>query len=97
MKKISWFILVFLFVLPLHAHEATSVRDVRQMIDSMHFVMHDYRDSIRYEIKSYKDSIREVRRHYYDAMPHELRIGMGDQGFESIVWCEKGKIGRAHV
>ncbi len=90
MKKISWFILVFLFVLPLHAHEATRVRDVRQMIDSMHFVMHDYRDSIRYEIKSYKDSIREVRRHYYDAMPHELRIGMGDQGFESIVWCEKG-------
>ena len=89
MKKLSWILLLFLFV-PLHAQEAMRVRDVRQRIDSMHYVMNDYRDSIRTEIKVYRDSVRNVRRHYYDAMPHELRIGMGDQGFESIVWCEKG-------
>ena len=89
MKKLSWILLLFLFV-PMHAQEAMRVRDVRQKIDSMHYVMNDYRDSIRTEIKVYKDSVRNVRRHYYDAMPHELRIGMGDQGFESIVWCEKG-------
>lgn len=89
MRKLSWILLLFLFV-PLHAQEVTRVRNVRQKIDSMQYVMHDYRDSIRSEIKAYKDSVRDVCRHYYDAMPHELRIGMGDQGFESIVWCEKG-------
>ena len=89
MKKLSWILLLFLFV-PLHAQEVTRVRNVRQKIDSMQYVMHDYRDSIRSEIKAYKDSVRDVCRHYYDAMPHELRIGMGDQGYESIVWREKG-------
>ena len=89
MKKISWVILLFLFV-PLQAQEAMRVQEVRLKIDSIHYVMQDYRDSIRNEIKAYKDSVRNVRRDYYDAMPHELRIGMGDQGFESIVWCEKG-------
>ena len=89
MKKLSWILLLFLFV-PLHAQEAMRVRDVRQRIDSMHYVMNDYRDSIRNEIKVYKDSVRQVRRHANDAMPHELRVGWGDQMFETMAWHNTG-------
>lgn len=88
-KKLGWILLLFLLV-PLHAQESVRARDVLQKIDSMHYEMQDYRDSIRKQIKVYKDSVREVRRHLYDATPHELRIGWGDQGFESIVWRERG-------
>jgi hypothetical protein len=61
----------------------------RYAIDSMHYEIRDFRDSIRLEIRSYKDSIRLERRHRYDSIPHEVRIGWGDQTFESLVWREK--------
>ena len=63
---------------------------MRQRIDSMQYVMQGYRDSIRGEIKSYRDSLRYARRHAYDAVPHTIRIGWGDQMFENLMWREKG-------
>ena len=66
------------------------IRSVRAKIDSMHYVVQGYRDSMRYEIRSYKDSLRETRRHAYDAMPHTLRVGWGDQLFETMVWHNTG-------
>lgn len=85
MKKV-WFILCLLCSsFPLVAQDL-----IRETIDSMQYEIRDYRDSVRLEIREYKDSIREVRRHAYDSVPHELRIGWGDQMYETLVWCETG-------
>ena len=58
----------------------------RVAIDSMHTAIREFRDSVRQDIRAYRDSIREVRRHAYDDIPHELRIGWGDQTFETLMW-----------
>ncbi len=62
----------------------------RVAIDSMHTAIRDFRYTVRQDIRDYRDSIRDVRRHAYDAIPHELRIGWGDQTFESLMWRNEG-------
>lgn len=64
-----------------------SAQDVlRHAIDSMQYEIRDFRDSIRSEIRQYRDSVQYARRHAYDGIPHELRIGWGDQMFETLLW-----------
>jgi hypothetical protein len=80
----------FLSLLILCSTLATAQVPTRHAIDSMHDEIRYFRDSIRTEIRSYKDSIREVRQHAYDSTPHELRIGWGDQSFETLIWYDPG-------
>lgn len=90
MKKIGILILLSLFALVGHAQNLGKVRDMYGRIDSMHYAMRGVRDSIRYEIKSFRDSLRYARRHAYDAVPHTIRIGWGDQMFENLMWRDRG-------
>ena len=62
----------------------------RVAIDSMHEAIRDFRDSIREDIRDYKDSVRLARYEMVRSMPHELRLGWGDQMFEYLMWREKG-------
>ena len=90
MKRICWVILLSVFALSLHAERTNHIRDVRAKIDSMHHVLDEYRDSARLEIKHYRDSLRDVRRHAPVVMPHHLRVGWGDQLFETLMWRDLG-------
>ena len=90
MKRICWVILLSVFALSLHAERTNPIRDVRAKIDSMHHVLDEYRDSARLEIKHYRDSLRDVRRHAPVVMPHHLRVGWGDQLFETLMWRDLG-------
>ena len=90
MKKISILILFTISTLLVSAQQLHKIREVRNRIDSIHYVIHEYRDSMRTEIRDYRDSLRYARRHAYDAVPHGIRIGWGDQMFESLIWREEG-------
>ena len=90
MKRICWVILLSVFALSLHAERTNPIRDVRVKIDSMQHVLHQHRDSARLEIKHYRDSLRDVRRHAPVDMPHYLRVGWGDQLFETLIWRDLG-------
>ena len=90
MKRVIIFILFATSTLLVSAQQLGKIRDVRQRIDSIHYMMQDYRDSMRVELKAYRDSLREERRHAYDGTPHNLRIGWGDQMFESLIWYDNG-------
>lgn len=67
-----------------------TAQNTRMVIDSMHVAIRDFRDSVRQDIRNYRDSIREIRRHAYDSIPHEIRIGWGDQSFETLMWRNQG-------
>lgn len=82
-KSVIIFILI-LMSLGLHAQQP------RVAIDSMHEAIRDFRDSIREDIRDYKDSVRLARYEMVRSMPHELRLGWGDQMFEYLMWREKG-------
>jgi hypothetical protein len=58
----------------------------RVAIDSMNIAIREFRHSVRQEIREYRDSIRDVRHRPYDSIHHELRVGWGDQLFETLVW-----------
>ena len=58
----------------------------RVAIDSMNTAIREYRHSVRQDIRDYRDSIRDVRSYSYDSVRHELRVGWGDQLFETLVW-----------
>ena len=90
MKRICWVILLSVFALSLHAERTNPIRDVRVKIDSMQHLLYEYRDSARLEIKHYRDSLRDVRRHAPVVMPHHLRVGWGDQLFETLMWRDLG-------
>ena len=62
----------------------------RVAIDSMQTAIRAFRSSVRQNIRDYRDSIRDVRRHATDSIPHEVRIGWGDQMFETLMWHEAG-------
>ena len=64
----------------------TMAQQPRMTIDSMQFAIREFRDSVRKDIKEYRDSIRYLRRQVTDSIPHELRVGWGDQTFETIMW-----------
>ena len=90
MKRICWVILLSVFALSGHAERTNPIRDVRAKIDSMQHVLHQHRDSARLEIKAYRDSLRDIRRHAPVDMPHYLRVGWGDQLFETLIWRDLG-------
>ena len=78
----KYLIVSFLVLVPLLAKAQQS----RAAIDSMHYAVREYRQSVRQEIRDYRDSVRNVRHHSYDSVNHELRVGWGDQLFETLVW-----------
>ena len=90
MKRICWVILLSVFALSLQAEKQNPIRDVRVKIDSMQHLLYEYRDSARVEIKLYRDSLRDIRRHAPVDMPHYLRVGWGDQLFETLIWRDLG-------
>lgn len=90
MKRVIIFILFATSTLLVSAQQLGKIRDVRQRIDSIQYVIHEYRDSMRVELRDYRDSLRDARRHAYDGTPHNLRIGWGDQMFESLIWYDNG-------
>ena len=90
MKRVIIFILFATSTLLVSAQQLGKIRDVRHRIDSIQYVIHEYRDSMRVELRDYRDSLRYARRHAYDAVPHGIRIGWGDQMFESLMWRENG-------
>ena len=90
MKRIYWIILLSVVALSVHAEKQNPIRDVRAEIDSMQHLLREQRDSARLEIKHYRDSLRHERRHAPVAMPHHLRVGWGDQMFETLMWRELG-------
>ena len=57
----------------------------RVAIDSMNTALREFRHSVRQDIRDYRDSIRDERR-ICKENPHEVRIGWGDQLFETLVW-----------
>ena len=90
MNRLYWIIFLTVFALSGHAERTTPIRDVRAKIDSMQHVLHQHRDSARLEIKAYRDSVRDVHRHAPVDMPHHLRVGWGDQLFETLMWRDLG-------
>ena len=90
MNRLYWIIFLTVFALSGHAERTTPIRDVRAKIDSMQHVLHQHRDSARLEIKAYRDSVRDVHRHAPVVMPHHLRVGWGDQLFETLMWRDLG-------
>ena len=90
MKRIYWIILLSIVALSVHAGRTNPIRDVRAEIDSMQHLLREQRDSARLEIKHYRDSLRDIRLHAPVAMPHHLRVGWGDQLFETLMWRDLG-------
>ena len=90
MKRIVGILLLSLCSMGLSAQDLREVNQVRSKIDSIQYQMQDFRDSMRLEVKAYRDSLREARRHAYDNMPHDLRIGWGDQLYETLMWRDRG-------
>ena len=90
MNRLYWIIFLTVFALSGHAERTTPIRDVRAKIDSMQHVLQQHRDSARLEIKAYRDSVRDVHRHAPVVMPHHLRVGWGDQLFETLIWRDLG-------
>ena len=58
----------------------------RVAIDSMNTALREFRHSVRQDIRDYRDSLRDERRRICKENPHEVRIGWGDQLFETLVW-----------
>ena len=90
MKRILGIILLSVCTMGVTAQDLREVQQVQSKIDSIQYKMQDMRDSMRLEVKAYRDSLREARRHMYDNMPHDLRIGVGDQLFETLMWRDRG-------
>ena len=81
----KYLILSLLVLAPLFA----KAQQARTMIDSIHYAMREYRQSVRQDIHHYRDSVREVRSQLCREDPHEIRIGWGDQLFETLVWYDQ--------
>ena len=90
MKRILGIILLSVCTVVVTAQELHEIHYVHSKIDSLQYKLQDFRDSVRLEVKVYRDSLREARRHAYDNMPHDLRIGWGDQMFETLIWRDRG-------
>jgi hypothetical protein len=84
MKKYALFIFICIAITG-YAKDAS-----RSTIDSMQHEIKEFRDSVLQEIRSYKDSIREARYQMVMHTPHSLRIGWGDQMYETLVWRDRG-------
>ena len=82
MSSRKYLIVSFLVIAPLFVKAQQS----RATIDSMHYAVREFRHSVRQDIHDYRDSVRNERSRVSKANPHELRIGWGDQLFETLVW-----------
>ena len=60
--------------------------DVRHMRDSLKQTMRMARGVMHQNVRSMRDSVRHDLRAMARQYPHQLRIGWGDQLFESLVW-----------
>lgn len=60
--------------------------DMREQRDAMQKEMRLVRDSMRTEIRMIRDSARNDARELAQRRPHAIRIGWGDQLFETLVW-----------
>lgn len=60
--------------------------DIRHIRDSLKHSMRVARGNMYMNIRSMRDSVRQDLRSIARRYPHQLRIGWGDQIFESLVW-----------
>lgn len=60
--------------------------DVRNIRDSLKQAMRIARGSMHKDIRDMRDSVRDDMRERVRQFPHQLRIGWGDQMFETLVW-----------
>lgn len=60
--------------------------DVRNIRDSLKHAMRIARGSMYKDIRDMRDSVRDDMRERVRQFPHQLRIGWGDQMFETLVW-----------
>lgn len=60
--------------------------DVRNIRDSLKHAMRIARGSMHKDIRDMRDSVRDDMRERVRQFPHQLRIGWGDQMFETLVW-----------
>ena len=80
---------LIIFVCLLSAPLLAMGQHSRIVRDSINTVIREFRHSVRQDIRDYRDSIREVRRRPYDSIHHELRVGWGDQLFETLAWYDQ--------
>ena len=64
-------------------------KNMRYMRDSLKQVMRIARDNIYMNIRGVRDSVRNDLRDIIRKHPHQLRIGWGDQLFETLVWYDQ--------
>ena len=60
--------------------------DVRNIRDSLKHAMRIARGNMHEDIRDMRDSVRDDMRERVRQFPHQLRIGWGDQMFETLVW-----------
>ena len=60
--------------------------DVRNIRDSLKHAMRIARGNMYKDIRDMRDSVRDDMRERVRQFPHQLRIGWGDQMFETLVW-----------
>ena len=76
-------------VVPAQVRSAHSVyyrSDVRYIRDSLMHAMRIARGTMHKNIRDMRDSVRDDMRERVRQFPHQLRIGWGDQMFETLVW-----------
>lgn len=76
-------------VVPAQVRSAHSVyyrSDVRYIRDSLMHAMRVARGTMHKNIRDMRDSVRDDMRERVRQFPHQLRIGWGDQMFETLVW-----------
>ena len=60
--------------------------DVRNIRDSLKHAIRIARGNMHKDIRDMRDSVRDDMRERVRQFPHQLRIGWGDQMFETLVW-----------
>ena len=68
------------------AHSVYYRSDVRHIRDSLMHAMRIARGTMHKNIRDMRDSVRDDMRERVKQYPHQLRIGWGDQMFETLVW-----------
>ena len=68
------------------AHMVYYRSDVRHIRDSLMHAMRIARGTMYKNIRDMRDSVRDDMRERVRQYPHQLRIGWGDQMFETLVW-----------
>ena len=65
-------------------------RDYRDTRKELRDELRSTRSDMRAEVQGLRDSVRAASYAFIDSLPHEIRIGWGDQMFETLIWREKG-------